>query len=142
LEEVKMADLIINVLDSSNTRVHEFDEAVYDVLKELKVEQKTIVNVLNKVDLVDNTNYLERLKKEFRNVILVSALKGVGIEALVDEVTKILSGLITEIKIEIPNTRMDKVNLIYEKGRVYKREDRANSVYIEAVVPLKLKKLL
>lgn len=142
LEEVRMADLLVHVLDASNPRVHELDEAVFGILKELTAEGKTIINVLNKVDLVDNAHYLKRIKREFRDAIAVSALKGEGIEFLVDEVTRLFSDLVTDIKIEIPNTRMDLVNLIYESGKVYKREDRSHSIYIEAVVPVRLKKLL
>lgn len=142
LEEVRMADLIIHVLDSSNMRIHELDEAVYKVLKELDAENKTIVHILNKIDLVDNAHYLKRLEKEFRNAILVSALKGIGIDLLVNKILRLLSELVTEIKIEIPNTRMDVVSLIYEHGKVYKREDRPKTVYIEAIVPIRLKDML
>ena len=142
LEEVKDADLLIHVLDSSNTEIHELDGAVYSVLKELNAENKTIINVLNKIDRVSDINYLRRLNRDFRNSVLVSALNGQGIELLIDKITDLLSGLVTEIKIELPNTRMDMVNLIYEHGKVAKREDRPDSVYIEAVIPLTLKRLL
>jgi len=139
LEEVRMADVLVHVLDASNPRVHELDAAVYSVLKELGAENKTIINVLNKVDLVDNANYLKRIKKEFRDAVLMSALKGEGTGILIDEVTKLLSGLVTEVKVEIPNTKMDLVSLIYESGKVHKREDRPDSVYIEATIPTRLK---
>lgn len=139
LEEVKEADLLIHVLDCSNPRVQELDEAVYSVLKELGAEGKTIINVLNKVDLVENSHHLNRLKRKFNNAVVVSALNGQGMDLLIDEISQLLSGLVTKIKIEIPNDRMDKVNLIYEHGKVIHREDRPDSVYIQAIVPVKLK---
>ena len=142
LEEVERADLLIHVLDASNPRVHDLDGAVYTVLKELNAGNKTIINILNKVDLVDNAPHLKRLQKEFRDAIPVSALNGQGIDLLIDKISGLLSSLVTEIKIEIPNDRMDKVNLIYENGRVSHREDRPQSVYIEAVIPVRLKKAL
>lgn len=142
LEEVSMADFIIHVLDSSNPRVHELDEAVYSVLRELKAENKTIVNVLNKIDLVDNTHYLKRLKKEFREPVLVSALEGSGTGDLVTRISELLSGSVAELEIEVPNTKMQLLNLIYEHGKVHKREDRPDSVYIKATVPVRLKKFL
>ncbi|MBU4311119.1 MAG: GTPase HflX [Candidatus Omnitrophica bacterium] len=142
LEEVERTDLLIHVLDASNPRVHDLDEAVYTVLKELNADNKTIINVLNKVDLMDNAPYLKRLQKEFRDAIPVSALNGQGIDLLIDKISGLLSSLVTEIKIEIPNDRMDKVNLIYENGRVRHREDRPRSVYIEAVIPVRLKKII
>ena len=142
LEEVKEADLLIHVLDASNPKIDEYDDAVYEVLKELEAEKKTIITVLNKTDLVDNTQYLNRLEKKFNNTVSVSALKGNGLELIIDKISRLLSELVTEIKVEIPNNRMDKVNLIYENGKVHKREDKAETVYIEATVPVRLRNLL
>ncbi|MFC1624625.1 GTPase HflX [Candidatus Omnitrophota bacterium] len=142
LEEVKAADILINVLDSSNPQIHKLDEAVYNVLEELGAENKTIINVLNKIDLVNDGHYLGRLKKGFRNAILLSSLKGEGMEQLIDEIVNLLPGLVTDIKIELANTRMDVVNLIYKYGKVHKIVHRPESIYIEATVPVRLKKLL
>ena len=142
LEEVRAADLLIHVLDASNPRIHELDGAVYNVLKELNAENKIIINVLNKVDLLNNADYLKRLKRSFRNAISISALQGDGIDLLINEVSQLLAGLVAEIKLEIPANEMDKLNLIYENGRVNYREDRAGSVYIEAIIPVRFKKFL
>lgn len=142
LEEVERADLLIHVLDASNPRVHDLDGAVYTVLKELNAGNKTIINVLNKVDLVDNAPHLKRLQREFRDAIPVSALNGQGLDLLIDKISGLLSGLVTEINVEIPNNRMDLVNLIYENGRVHKREDRPTSIYLEATIPVTLKRLI
>jgi GTP-binding protein HflX len=142
LEEVKTADILLHVLDASSEKIHEQDEAVYKVLKGLKAQDKITINVLNKIDLADNPDYINRLKRDFENPVLVSALTGNGIPLLIDEISKLLSGLVTEIKVEIPNNRMDMVNLIYEKGKVNYREDKPESVYIEATVPVRLKNLL
>jgi len=142
LEEVKMADMLLHVLDASSKKIHEQEDAVYKVLTELEAGNKIIINALNKIDLVDNPDYIKRLKKDFKNAVLVSALKGDGIEAMINEISGLLSGLVTDIKIDIPNDRMDKVSLIYENGKVNYREDKAESVYIEATVPARLKDLL
>ena len=142
LEEVKTADILLHVLDASSSKIHDEDEAVYKVLKTLKAEDKIIINVLNKMDRVKDPDYIKRLKRDFENSVSVSALTGEGISDLVDEISRLLSGLVTEIKIDIPNNRMDMVNLIYENGRVNHREDKPESVYIEATVPMRLKNLL
>lgn len=139
LEEVRMADILLHVLDASSEKIHDEDKAVYKVLKELGAGDKIIINVMNKSDLAPNPDYMNRLKKDFRNPVFVSALTGDGIPLLIEEISELLSGLVTEIKIEIPNNRMDMVNLIYENGKVNRREDRAESVYLEAVIPIRLK---
>ncbi|MCX5692477.1 MAG: GTPase HflX [Candidatus Omnitrophica bacterium] len=142
LEEVRTADILLHVLDASNEKIHEQDEAVYKVLKELKAEDKIIINVLNKIDCVDDPGRIARLKKDFQNSVFVSAMTGDGMAGLIDEIQGLLSDLVTEIKIEIPNNRMDRVNLIYENGKVNHREDRAESVYLEATIPVRLKHLI
>jgi GTPase len=142
LEEVKTADILLHVLDASSDKIHDEDEAVYKVLKALEAENKIVINVLNKIDRVKDLDYIERLKKDFENSVAVSALTGDGISDLIDEISKLLSGLVTEIKIDIPNNRMDRVNLIYENGKVNHREDKPESVYLEATIPVRLKNLL
>ncbi|MBU0759615.1 MAG: GTPase HflX [Candidatus Omnitrophica bacterium] len=139
LEEVKEADLLVHVLDASNPRVHDLDGAVYTVLKELGAENKVMINALNKIDLVENANSLNRLKKEFNNPVLISALRGDGIDAIIERISEVLSGLVTRVKIEIPVNKMDILSMIYEHGKVHKREDRSESVYIEATIPVKLR---
>jgi len=142
LEEVKTADILLHVLDASSEKINEQDESVYKVLKELKAQDKIIINVLNKIDLVDDPDYINRLKRDFEDPILVSALTGKGMPLLIDEISNLLSGLVTEIKVEIPNNRMDKVNMIYENGKVNYREDKPDSVYLEATIPVRLKNSL
>jgi len=142
LEEVKMADILLHVLDASSEKIHEQDEAVYKVLKELKAENKIVIEVLNKIDLVDNPDRINRLKKDFEKSTLVSSLTGLGMSMLIEEISQLLSGLVTDIKIDIPNNRMDLVNLIYENGKVNHREDRLESVYLEATIPVRLKHLI
>ena len=142
LEEVRTADILLHVLDASSDKIHDEDEAVYKVLKALKAEDKIVINVLNKIDRVKDLDYIKRLKKDFENSVVVSALTGYGISDLIDEISKLLSGLVTEIKIDIPNNRMDRVNLIYENGKVNHREDKPESVYIEATVPVRLRNII
>jgi len=138
LEEVVTADILLHVLDASNEKIHDEDEAVYKVLKELGAEKKIIINVLNKIDLVDNPDRISRLKKDFEDSIVVSSLTGAGMPGLIDEISGLLSGLVTDIKVDIPNYRMDLVNMVYENGRVNHREDKPDSVYLEATVPVRL----
>ncbi len=136
-----MADILLHVLDASSEKIHDEDEAVYKVLKELGAENKIIVNVLNKIDLVVNPDRISRLKKDFKNAVAVSSLTGAGIPGLINEISELLSGLVTDIRIDIPNNRMDLVNMVYENGRVNHREDKPDSVYLEATIPVRLKNL-
>lgn len=53
LEEVINADILLHLLDISHPKSKAMENAVYDVLRELKVTEKPIITVLNKIDMID-----------------------------------------------------------------------------------------
>ena len=147
LEEVVEADILIHVLDVTHPKIREQGEAVYKVLRELKVGDKPIILCLNKVDqLVSDSPssgiQMLRLKKDFPEAILLSARTGEGIDKLFDRIVEMLQRLITKIAVLLPHSQMGYLDLIYSQGVVTKREDRAEGVYLEAEIPIKVKDML
>ncbi len=76
LEEVVNADLLLHVIDASADNLPEIQESVTDVLQEIGADSLPIINVYNKVDLIDQPLATRR------NAAYVSALQGTGIENL------------------------------------------------------------
>ncbi|GAH10294.1 unnamed protein product, partial [marine sediment metagenome] len=90
LSEIEDADLLINVLDVSHAKLEEENRATYSVLKQLKAENKPTINVLNKIDLVNNGYLLSRYRRAFDSSIVISALQGQGLDQLLDKIAQIL----------------------------------------------------
>src|SRR5260370_1246614 len=90
LEEVQEAALILHVTDVSNPHHDELDEAVDNILRELGVDGRPRLRVLNKMDRLTPeerkaiTNAVER--NACGAPVLVSALTGEGIEELLRRV--------------------------------------------------------
>ena len=81
LEEVQEADLLLHVVDCSNENVEAQIEAVVAVLKELKADDKPVLYVFNKSDLLDNPHVRERLHHGWGGVF-ISAMTGDNLDAL------------------------------------------------------------
>ena len=81
LEEVQEADLLLHVVDCSNENVEAQIEAVVAVLKELKADDKPVLYVFNKSDLLDNPHARERLHHGWGGVF-ISAMTGDNLDAL------------------------------------------------------------
>ena len=139
LEEVKEADILLHVLDISSPLVYEQNEAVYEVLKELEAKGKPMIVALNKLDLLKNEFSLKRYLKDFKNSVAISALKGINIEQLLEQIGYQLANFMTEIEVFIPQDKMHLLNLIYRQGQVFKKEYRDNKLYLQARVPQKTK---
>lgn len=90
LEEVKFSDAIVLVLDVSSDYSMQFN-TVSGVLEEIGVdESRPKILVFNKTDLV-SPRELERVRKEFPSSILVSALRGYGLDELRERIKEVAS---------------------------------------------------
>ena len=139
LEEVKQADILLHILDISSPFVYEQNNAVYEVLRELKAHNKPMVLALNKLDLVKDQFRLKRYLKDFKNSVAISALRGTNIEQLLEKLSLQLDNLMTEIEVLIPQDKMYLVNLVYREGQVFKQDYQKGQVYLQARVPQKIK---
>jgi GTPase len=76
LEEVKEADLLLNVIDISHPFMEEQMASVLTVLQDIyKGDPYEILPVFNKADLLKDDAGLLRLKREYPESVLISALK-------------------------------------------------------------------
>ena len=88
LEEVQRAALILHVSDATSPILADQDAQVESVLKELGAELKARIHVLNKVDLLTDAQR-DALCHDVHTVQL-SALKGTGLDVLLDRIDQLL----------------------------------------------------
>ena len=143
LEEVVEADILIHVLDITHPRLYEHATAVFSVLKELGASQKPVITALNKIDLVNDSVKLERLKKDFNNPVLISAKSKDNLGLLLEEIQKNFSGRMEKLQILIPHKRMDLVDLFYREGKVEAIQYDQEGIKIKVSLPkILIQKLL
>ena len=133
LEEARYADYILHVVDTSNPQMELQMQVVYDTLRELKVEDKKIVTLLNKQDKL----LAPMVVKDFRAdaSLAVSAKTGQGLEDL----KNLLSSWMMEGKIYIerlyPYDRAGTISLIRGYGILLEEEYLPEGIRVKAYVP-------
>ncbi len=138
LEEVIFSDILLLVLDVSDLNFRNRHNAVLDVLKELGAEQKSIITVLNKIDLIQDRTWLSDLKSVCQHPVPVSAKTGENIEELLLKIQEMLSALIVDVEVSLPISRMDLVNLAYSEGQVYAVKYYNDTIYLRASLPTRI----
>ena len=118
LEEVVQADLLVHVLDISHPHVLEHNKAVFALLEELGIEDKPMITALNKVDLLDDKMWLEKLKKDFPRPVVISAKLKINLDTLIKKIEENFSERMIQVKVLIPHSRMDIIDLFYRQGKV------------------------
>ena len=135
LEEVVEADLLIHVLDIAHPRIYEHYQAVLEVLKQLNAGEKPVITALNKIDLLHDKGPIDQLKKDFPGAVAISAKLRENFESLFKEIENNFSGRMLELKVIIPHSRMDLVDLFYREGKIKKIDYLHEGIRIHLNLP-------
>jgi GTP-binding protein HflX len=137
LEEVEEADVLVHVIDVSNPSWEKQERAVKSVLADMGCGDKTMVRVLNKIDLLDEdeAEYLKYEAAFADNTVVVSALYGEGMEDFVDAVEESLNDLLVPVELMIPYSQGQELSIIHDQGVVETIDYQSDGTYIQGRIP-------
>ncbi|ROL55941.1 GTPase HflX [Bacteroidetes/Chlorobi group bacterium Naka2016] len=128
LAEVEYADVLIHVADASNRYFMEQISVVDETLENLKVEHKPRILVLNKIDLIQDKEYIRYLQKEFPEAILISAERGININALLLKMQELMEAETKYVKVFLPYDKMNLVPYIYKMSSIIRKEEKSEGI--------------
>ena len=135
LAEARDADVIINVIDISDENFRDHINVVNETLDHLKISDKPTILVFNKIDALDEDYHGRRaIEEEFPNSILISAVRGININGLIDFMQKKYEENSSGLHILLPYTEMQLISQIYEYGDIKERTDKDVGILLEVKV--------
>lgn len=129
LEEVLEADLILHIRDMSDPDNAAQSGDVLRILNDLGIDDKVaderIIEVWNKVDRLEPEAHDAIMHKaEGRNnVRAVSAITGEGVDSLMDEISRRLSGVLLPMTATLSVEQLHQLSWVYDNAIVDSRED-------------------
>ena len=141
LEEAKYADLIVHMIDASNPEADTQMLIVYNTLRELGIEDKEVVSLYNKIDVMPEDTILPR-DFHAEHTLKISARTGEGLEEFKELVDKILRQQRIYLEKLIPYKDSVKLALIRKHGELELEDYREDGIYIKAMVPTNIYDLL
>ncbi|RXT21136.1 GTPase HflX [Rhizobium leguminosarum] len=129
LEEVLEADLILHVRDMSDADNQAQSSDVMRILNDLGIDeaeaQKRLIEVWNKIDRLEPEVHDTMVQKSVgaSNVVAVSAVSGEGVDTLMEEISRRLSGVMTVATIRLPVDKLALLPWLYDHAIVDSRED-------------------
>lgn len=133
LEEVSSADLLVHVADVSAPDTDAQIEAVREVLAELGAGEIPEVVALNKIDLVE-ADRVERFVERYTGSVAISALRGDGVEGLLNSVAARLRSARPVVDLLIPYDRGDVLAALHRDSQVLSEEFTDDGVVVSARV--------
>ena len=125
LEEVKYADLLLEVVDYSNPHFKDHMAVTRETLKELGADDIPCIHVLNKCDGI-----LEDIPKGADNAIYMAAGKGIGIDLLMEMIRKEIFRDYVNCTMLIPYTEGALISYFNENASVDQVEYTAEGTKI------------
>ena len=135
LEESALADILIHLIDVSNPQALSHADTCMTVLKELGADQLPTLTVLNKVDLCEDRQVIDKIRFSFPKTVEISALTGEGTDLLLERMMKEISLLRKVVCLRIPQSEYGLVSELMKEGRVLTTEYEENDILLEVEIP-------
>jgi GTPase len=139
LEETRLADLVLHVLDASASEHDQaaMRKAVEDVLEEIGAGERPRVLVLNKVDLLEE-DAREDLRLRHPDAVLVSGASGAGLGELEARVERELRHTLRPMELLVPYAQGGSLAELHDVVGDLQRQDTPDGVLVRALVPARL----
>jgi GTPase len=115
LEVVKESDLLVHVVDSAGADPEAQMDAVRVVLDEIGAGEVPELIVFNKADL---SREAKRLAERHAGSVVISALDGTGIDALLETIGDRLRSALRVVDLLVPYDRGDVLAAVHREGEV------------------------
>ena len=138
LEEVQEAALILQVTDISNPHHAEQDAEVLKVLRELGVEDRPRLQVLNKTDLLseEEIKALKSSNGQGRAKVFTSAVTGAGLQELLVAIDAAMPvDPLVRLRLRLPVDDGRHLSVVQARGRVLRSEVLDGHFLLEAELP-------
>ena len=133
LEELVYADILVHVVDCSNENWPLHTQVVEQLINELGAGETPRIMVFNKADLVEDA----RLPRQ-TDALYCSALRGIGLDALVQRICGILAEKMHQVHFILPYSAAGMLDQLYRDANVKKADYLAEGIEVEAVCDSKL----
>ena len=134
LEQAATADILLNICDASSPEAGEHLRVTQDLLEELGAAGHPVIPVLNKWDAVTDPELAIRLPGAVR----ISALKGEGIDRLLQAIEDNLPEKTFQVELLLPFAKSGLAARLREEGAVLREEYVAEGLRLSARVDQRL----
>jgi GTPase len=136
LEETRLADLILHVVDASvpEEELVAMTRAVQDVLLEIGADAVPQILVLAKADRIDDERRAE-LERRHPDAVLISAVTGEGLETLEQRIEEEFARTLQDVELLIPYDAGARLAELHAIAGDLEREDTPDGVRVLARLP-------
>lgn len=122
LDEILCADLILHVVDYSSPQAKEQTESVRSILAEISAGQVPLLQVNNKIDLIDSgSSLLGKNSGERPEEVFLSVKEKLGVEDLLRSLDRMLFGNFKLYRFTLEHSKENILSSVEKKGFIVRK---------------------
>jgi GTP-binding protein HflX len=130
LEETAQANLLLHVIDASNDAHLEYASEVNKVLTEIGADSVTQLEIMNKIDLTEESApHIQRDESGKPVKVWVSAKTGAGVDLLLEAIGELLGGKMADAVLLIAPNQAKLRSQLYEQGYIEEEQINEEGLY-------------
>lgn len=129
LDEAREADILLHVVDSAAMMLQDYIDIVDETLKELKIEDKKVLMVFNKIDSIE-AHKIKELKTAYPEAIFISAERNIGLQKLEKAIQSLIEEDFVTKTMRIPVSKYEGVAFVHRVANIH------NEKYVNSSVEL------
>ena len=119
LDEIREADILLHVVDISSAALADHIKVVQLTLEEINADDKPIILVFNKVDLIKEPVKLAEIRINYPDAICISAEQQIGLNELEKKIIHYIASEYERLQLKIPQTYYKAVSFVHDRGTVH-----------------------
>lgn len=132
LEEVKYADLLLQIVDASSDEMHKQMQVTESTLKEIHAADLPMITVYNKCDKTGHDGYHYPFMKEHE--VYISAKQQVGIKELLALIHTHLHPEVLTVHMILPYKEASIYSFLMEYAYVHERSDHEDGIHVNVTL--------
>ena len=144
LDEVVFADILLIVVDASDSEYPDQLDITEKLLSDLGAGDKPFLIVFNKCDKEASDLIPPPITEDgkLRRSVCISAKNGVGFDALENEIIQMLHSGKSRVKFVFPNSKSGQIKLLYSSASVESVDYGPDNITVVATVDARIRGLL
>ena len=127
LDEARESDILLHVVDASAMMLEDYIDIVNETLEDLKIENKKVLMVFNKIDSIE-AHKIKELNTAHPDAVFISAERGIGLQKLEEAIQDLIEEDFVTKTMKIPVSKYEGVAFVHRVANIHSEKYVNSSV--------------
>ncbi len=139
LDEARDSDLLLKVVDIGHPNFRNHIKTTDNLLQEMGLSESPAIQVFNKIDQIEDAEFLLDIRGRYPEAVFLSGKKGVGLEELRQSITNSFEKRLTTLRANLSYNDSDTMNKIRKLALIVDEKYTEEGLSITVKAPIETK---